>query len=285
MPQLRPSLPNLPADSTTMAVSGKQRQQLPPFSHTRFGWFMTYVRWFFRRQFHALRLLHGHAPEIAGRSVVIYTNHPGWWDPLVFLVLAEQLYPKRLNYGPIDATALGKYRFLESIGFLGIEPGTWQGSKKFLAYARASQRRDDTIFWITAAGTFVDPRVRPVPLRPGVAHLAAGGEGLLVPMAMEYPFWDERLPEALVAFGDPIDLSLADACSTDAWQERLTAALTATQDRLAAAAITRDPQAFRTLAVGREGVGVVYDTIRWAAAKLRGRSFDPSHTDQRRKAD
>lgn len=267
-----------------MADSAEHPEGLPPFSRTRFGWFMAYVRWFFRRHFHALRLLEGTHPAIEGRSVVIYTNHPGWWDPLVFLLLAEQLYPKRLNYGPIDSAALGKYRFLESIGFLGIEPGTWQGSKKFLRYARASQRRDDTIFWITAAGTFVDPRVRPVPIRPGVAHLASGGEGLLVPMAMEYPFWNERLPEALVAFGDPIDLSAAASRSTDAWQEQLTTALAATQEQLAHAAMARDPTAFRTLAVGREGVGVIYDTIRWASARLRGRAFDPSHTGRHEEA-
>ena len=262
-----------------MAVSGTHDQQgLPPFSRTRFGWFMTYVRWFFRRHFHALRLLDGSHPAIEGRSLVVYTNHPGWWDPLVFLLVAEQLYPGRLNYGPIDASALGKYRFLESIGFLGIEPGTWQGSKKFLRSARASQQRTDTIFWITAAGTFVDPRVRPVPIRPGVAHVAAGGEGLLVPMAMEYPFLNERLPEALVAFGKPIDLSAAEARSTDAWQEQLTDALAATQEQLAEAAMARDAAAFRTLAVVREGVGTVYDTLRWASARLRGKRFDPSHT-------
>jgi 1-acyl-sn-glycerol-3-phosphate acyltransferase len=261
-----------------MAEPGLHEQNLPPFSRPRFGWFMKYVRWFFRRHFHALRLLEGSSPEIHGRPVVIYTNHPGWWDPLVFLLLAERLYPDRLNYGPIDSAALGKYRFLESIGFLGIEPGTWQGSKKFLRYARASQKRDDTIFWITAAGSFVDPRVRPVPIRPGVAHVAAGGDGLLVPLAMEYPFWNERLPEALVAFGEPIDLATATAESTEAWHERLTAALTTTQDRLATAAMHRDPSVFQTLAVGREGVGTVYDTIRWAAARLRGRAFDPSHS-------
>ncbi len=261
-----------------MAVSGMHDMDLPPFSRTRFGWFMLYVRWFFRRHFHALRLLKGSHPSIDGRSLVVYTNHPGWWDPLVFLLLAEQLYPERLNYGPIDAASLGKYRFLESIGFLGIELGTWQGSKKFLQYARASQRRTDTIFWITAAGSFVDPRVRPVPIRPGVAHVAASGEGLLVPMALEYPYWDERLPEAMVAFGEPIDLSAEEPLSTDAWQERLTTALSSTQDTLAAAAMARDPAAFRTIAVGREGVAPVYDTIRWASAKLRGQSFDASHS-------
>jgi 1-acyl-sn-glycerol-3-phosphate acyltransferase len=247
-----------------MARPGTHDDGLPRFATVRFGWFMAYVRWYFRRHFHALRLLGGIHPSIGERPLVIYTNHPGWWDPLVFLLVAGRLYPRRLNYGPIDGAALGKYRFLESIGFLGIEPGTWQGSKAFLRYARASQRRSDTIFWITAAGTFVDPRVRPVPIRPGVAHLAAGGRGLLVPMALEYPYWTERLPEAVVAFGDPFDLDAEPSRSVDDWQERLVNGLSATQDRLAAAAMARDPAAFETLAVGREGVGGMYDLIRWS---------------------
>ena len=72
---------------------------------------MTYVRWYIRRHFHALRLLGGDRPSLDGESVTIYTNHPGWWDPLIFLSVADVLYPKRLNYGPIDSASLGKYRY------------------------------------------------------------------------------------------------------------------------------------------------------------------------------
>jgi hypothetical protein len=65
--------------------------------------------------------------------------------------------------------------------------------------------------------------------------------------------------------------------SAEDWTAVLAAELTATQDRLAAAAIARDPAAFRPLLAGRVGVGPAYDTIRRLGAWLRGRRFDPSH--------
>jgi 1-acyl-sn-glycerol-3-phosphate acyltransferase len=261
--------------------------ELPAFSGQLYGWFMFYVRRYFRRHFHALRLLAAEdggagMPDIAGEPVIFYTNHPGWWDPLVFLLTAGKCYPERLNYGPIDAAALGKYRFMERIGFLGIEPHTRRGAARFLRMAKAASRRSDVIFWITSQGVFADPRTRPPSIRPGVSHAAAAsGRGLIVPVAVEYPFWSERLPEALVAFGPA--MRIADAAHRDAkeWTDALEAALVATQDRLAAAAIRRAPHAFTVLASGDVGVGWVYDTLRRFKAWWRGERFDASHGGER----
>jgi 1-acyl-sn-glycerol-3-phosphate acyltransferase len=261
--------------------------ELPPFSRRLHGWFMRYVRRYFRRHFHALRLLAGQAggsgpPAISGEPVIFYTNHPSWWDPLVFLLLAEQCYPERLNYGPIDSLALGKYRFMERIGFLGIEPNTRRGAARFLRLAKAASHRTDVIFWITSQGEFVDPRSRPPAIRPGVAHAAAAaGRGLIVPVAVEYPFWSERLPEALVAFGPAMRIADAGQRDTKEWTAVLEAALAATQDRLAAAAISRAPQAFTVLASGDVGVGWVYDSVRRFRAWRRGERFDASHGGER----
>jgi 1-acyl-sn-glycerol-3-phosphate acyltransferase len=256
---------------------------LPRFSHAINGWFMWYVRKFLRRHFHAVRLLRdpaggdGH-PDLGDEPVLIYTNHPGWWDPLVFLLVGATRYPRRMSYGPIDAAALGKYKFLERIGFIGIEAGTWRGSARFLRMARAALARSDVLFWVTAQGEFADPRRRPVEIRPGVGHAVAGSErGVVVPLAVEYPFWSERLPEALAAFGPARRIADFPGRSADAWTDSLAADLVATQDRLAAAAIHRDPTEFATLLSGRVGVAPTYDTGRRVAAWLRGRRFDPSH--------
>lgn len=260
--------------------------ELPPFSRSLFRWFMVWVRRMMRRQFHALRLLAdgatGHDwPTIGSEPVIFYTNHPGWWDPLVFFTVAGVLWPDRLNYGPIDAAALGRYRFLERIGLVGIEPGTRRGAARFLRTARAAGRRPDVIFWVTAQGEFADPRDRPMVLRPGVAHAAAANpRGLIVPVAVEYPFWSERLPEALVAFGEPMPMGQGgegEALDTREWTTLLAARLEATQDRLAAAACRRDPSLFRTLLSGDVGVGGVYDLGRRLRAWSRGERFDPSH--------
>lgn len=241
---------------------------------------MLYVRRYLRRHFHAVRLLRAAPdhPQIGAEPVIFYSNHPSWWDPLIFLAIGETLYPGRMIYGPIDATALGKYRFMERIGFIGIEPGTWRGSARFLRMARAAEERRDVIFWITAQGEFADPRERPVRIRPGVAHALAGRtSGFVVPLAVEYPFWTERFPEAVAAFGPALAIADAPGRSAEEWEPVLAAALEETQDRLAAAARRRDPAGFRTLLSGRVGVGGVYDLARRIGACLRGERFDASH--------
>jgi len=262
-------------------------QELPAFSRRLHGWFMAYVRPYLRRHFHAVRLLRADPgaadhPAIAGEPAFFYSNHPGWWDPLTFLFVGERLYPGRMIYGPIDARALGKYRFLERIGFLGIEPGTWRGAARFLRMAKAAGRRSDVIFWTTSQGEFADPRERPVRLRPGVGHaVAAAAGGVIAPLAVEYPFWNERLPEVLVAFGPAIRIAEAPGRPADEWTAVLERALEETQDRLAAAARRRDPRAFRTLLTGRVGVGGVYDVCRRIGAWLRGERFVASHGGER----
>jgi 1-acyl-sn-glycerol-3-phosphate acyltransferase len=261
----------------------REGEELPPFSREIHRWFMWYVRRYLRRNFHAVRLLRGEEgaddrPDISGEPVVFYSNHPGWWDPLTFLFLGEALFPDRMVYGPIDAAALGKYRFLERIGFLGIEPHTWRGAARFLRMARAAARRTDVIFWITAQGEFSDPRVRPLVIRPGVGHAVAAMErGIVVPLAVEYPFWNERCPEMLAAFGPALRVADFPGRPADAWTDLLARQLEATQERLAQAALNRDPAAFTPLLAGRVGVGPAYDTIRRVKAWLRGERFDASH--------
>jgi len=263
--------------------AGRAVSELPPFSRRLHGWFMWYVRRYLARNFHAVRLLKGgdrvpDVPDIAGEPVIFYSNHPGWWDPLTFLFVGDALFPDRVIYGPIDAGALGKYRFLERIGFIGIEPHTWRGSARFLRMLRAAGERTDVIFWITAQGAFTDPRERPLVLRPGVGHgVAKAARGVVVPLAVEYPFWNERLPEALVAFGPAVPLGSGPQHSPEEWTAVLERHLEAAQDRLAEAARSRDPRRFTTLLSGRVGVGVAYDAIRRMGAWLRGERFDASH--------
>ncbi|MGI9176646.1 MAG: lysophospholipid acyltransferase family protein [Pirellulales bacterium] len=265
--------------------AGKKEDELPPFSHRLNGWFMWYVRKYLARNFHAVRLLKGEAaadrPVIAGEPVIFYSNHPGWWDPLTFLFVGAVLFPDRMVYGPIDAAALGKYKFMERIGFIGIDPQAWRGAARFLRMLRAAGKRTDVIFWITAQGEFTDPRERPVQLRSGVGHgVASATRGVVVPLAVEYPFWNERLPEAVVAFGPALRIADAVGRSPDEWTAILARELEAAQDRLAVGAMSRDPARFTTLLSGRVGVGFVYDTFRRLKAWIRGERFDVSHDDR-----
>jgi hypothetical protein len=158
----------------------------------------------------------------------------------------------------------------------GIEPGTCRGAGAFLRTGSAILAEPDSVLWVTAEGAFADPRVRPVRLRPGTAHLMARLEGVVaIPLALEYPFWSERLPEALCRFGEPMP-SDGDA-SAASWQARLEAGLAATMDALAADTVAREPGRFEPILRGRSGVGGMYDLFRQARAAVRGERFEPEH--------
>ena len=215
--------------------------------------------------------------------MVVYLNHASWWDPLIGLLLARRFWPARQHYAPIDAAQLKRYRILSRIGFFGVEPGTTRGAAIFLRNATAILESADATLWITSEGQFRDPRSRPVQLRPGVAHLAHRIEQVsFVPLAIEYPFWEERFPEVLCRFGKAIDSSAIAGekpNTTDDWMTLLAGAMQVNQDALASESMARRAEAFQTILGGRAGVGGIYDTWRWAMAKMKGERFQKQHGD------
>jgi hypothetical protein len=96
-------------------------------------------------------------------------------------------------------------------------------------------------------------------------------------MAVEYTFWDERLPEILICCGQPIKVNNGRRQSTKEWDGQLCAALAATQDELAAFAKLRDPANFETILAGRLGISGVYGGWKRLLALLTGRVYQPSH--------
>jgi 1-acyl-sn-glycerol-3-phosphate acyltransferase len=234
--------------------------------------FRTYLRRYVRNHFHAVRLA-GELPPIPDGPLLVVCNHPSWWDPLVGLLLADRL--GRALYAPMEAAALDRYRFFTRLGVFGVAPGP-AGARAFLRTGRAILETPGTALAVTAQGRFVDPRERPVRLMPGVGHLAHGvGRGTVLPVALEYPFWNERLPEALVRYGPP--LTITPGVTPGDWARRMAVSLEATQDALAAAAGTRDPKRFQAVLGGRVGVGGVYDRWRRVTAWATGRRFHPAH--------
>src|SRR5207253_828818 len=116
-----------------------------------------------------------------------------------------------------------------------------------------------TALWITAQGRFADPRERPPGLMSGVAHLVRHLDiGCVLPLALEYPFWDDRRPEALARFGEPLSIVEGGEGDVDTWLARIETALAVTQDALAVEAMRRDAELFDTLVEGRNGMGGVY---------------------------
>jgi 1-acyl-sn-glycerol-3-phosphate acyltransferase len=238
------------------------------------------------RSFHAVRLAEPGVPRAVldlppERPLIVYSNHPSWWDPAFAMVMIPRQFEGRACFGPIEAAMLERYGFFRRIGLFGVEPGTRAGAATFLRTSRAVLAEPSRMLWVTAQGTFADPRERPVRLRPGVARLmAALPDAVALPCAFEYPFWTEAKPEALARFGEPLE-GAHDAAE---WNRRLEEALGRTMDALARDAMLRDPSPFRDLLRGQSGIGGVYDLWRRGRALLRGERFRAEHMPIDRKS-
>jgi 1-acyl-sn-glycerol-3-phosphate acyltransferase len=106
----------------------------------------------------------------------------------------------------------------------------------------------------TPEGKFSDVRKRPLELRRGLASLIAKLKTVtVVPLAIEYTLWDEKRPEILACWGEPVLIADGTAKSTNDWHALLTERLTRTLDELAELSIEREGWRFRPVLHGRLG--------------------------------
>ncbi len=239
--------------------------------------FRLYLRVLFWRRFDAVRVSRAFVPPTyLGRPLVIYCNHPSWWDPALLLLAVPALFAGRRAFGPMDAAELERYGLFRNFGVFGIEPGTLRGAATFLRVASGLLESADTCLCITAEGAFTDPRLRPIRLRAGLAHLARRRpDAVFLPLALDYVFWNESKPEALMRFGTPVQPPAGN--SVAAWQGALEDSLTVAMDSLAADSAARNPAAFEKLFSGTAGVGGPYDAWRWLRAFVLRQKFSVRH--------
>ncbi|MEM7428757.1 MAG: lysophospholipid acyltransferase family protein [Pseudomonadota bacterium] len=272
-----------------MAKSSKAERQnkaaeevLARYSPRVSGFFERYLARYFAKNFHGFRIAKGgEPPEIsADRGLVVFNNHSSWWDPLVMFYMSRSRYGDRCGFGPIDAEAVQKYKFMLKIGLFPVEQDTARGAVQFLNVSHGLLSHGGTSLWLTPQGEFADARRRPADFKPGIAHLARDCANVsFVPMALEYCFWNESKPELLVRFGTPVEAVAAGERSTEEWQSALERALEETQDALKEDAISRDPDRFTSVLSGEAGVGFAYDAWRRLKALVTGKKFSAAHED------
>ena len=264
---------------TPIAGTGVRPDFSPPVMARRSPFFVRLFRrhvkrCYLARDFHAVRLSRNGRPgEVPDGPLIVVLNHPSWWDPLIALALTE-LLPDRAHYAPMDADALARYRIFERMGVFGIELNTMRGAREFLRTSRSILARPRTALWITPQGRFADVRERPPGVQPGVAHLAHRLErAVILPLALEYPFWEERHPEALARFGPAIVVERGTDRTVEEWRTCIEAALARAQDALLSEARHRGPDAFETLVNGKAGFGGVRDRSLSSRARYLGAHF------------
>jgi 1-acyl-sn-glycerol-3-phosphate acyltransferase len=234
------------------------------------------VRGYFRRHFHGVRTSGAQYFAAADGPLIVYANHSSWWDPMVSILLADRLMPGRRHFAPMDAEALARYGILRRLGIFPVETRSARGAAQFLRTGKAILA-DGGVLWVTPQGRFVDARERPLEFKPGLAALAVKAAPCKVlPLAIEYTFWDERLPECLLRFGEPVCVAAADAVADV--EAKLRGALLAEMEALRELAVQRNPACFETLAKGTSGTGGFYALGKRLTAFVLRREYRAEHT-------
>jgi 1-acyl-sn-glycerol-3-phosphate acyltransferase len=210
------------------------------------------------------------------RSMVFYVNHVGWWDPIVAMLLRKKYYSNHIFYAPIDSKALEAYGVFRKMGFYGLELESYAGASDFLKTSREILKDPRSSIWITPEGDFADCREHDRPFMPGLAHLAATSpHTTFVPLALEYPFWEEAKPMIAARFGKP--MCFPKGTSKSECAQHVFESLRTTQKELARSVMRREFSEFEFLLPPRAQRQSWYDTLRASKAWFKGRNFDPSH--------
>lgn len=282
-PMLTPTVggTGLERASHDLGETAQHNPSIPRISPWIMKAFVWYGRRHLQRHFHSLRISKsGWQPSPQGIPLVVYSSHASWWDPIVGLVLQDELLPKSRVFAPMAAPMVEKYPMFGRMGFFGVEQNSPRGAVRFLKTAQAVLQHPDHVLAVTPQGHLADCRERPVEFVGGLGHLAARAPmAAFVPLAVEYAFWEERLPEILIRFGPPsIPAEHVNPRRTpEQWTTFFEGEMTRAQDSLAHAVIRRQSSEFATLLRGQRGASRIYDLYRRARARLRGESFDPGH--------
>jgi 1-acyl-sn-glycerol-3-phosphate acyltransferase len=242
------------------------------------GLFSIYLRWYVRRHFHRVRVANAGRIPPQAQPLILFANHASWWDPLTAMLLAQTILPARHHYAPMDEDALRHYGVFRPMGFFPVDNASSRGAAQLLRAGAQVLAKPDAVLWITPESQFQDARKRPIVFRPGLgALMSRTGRMTCVPIAIEYAFWNERLPEILVNVGEPLEI--ADGTMEDArtWTNLLSYATAATLDELAMLAMERDPASFDTVLSGSGGIGGVYELWKRFTCALTGRPYYHDH--------
>jgi len=265
------------AQPATQSPATGARNAPPSISPALLRYFLGYARFYVGRHMHAVRVSQGEKlRQLYGKPLLLYMNHPSWWDPMIAAVLAGCYLPGYLHYAPMEAVALQKYPFFRKLGFFGVTHNSFQSQRKLLEISTRVLSQSHSAMWITPQGRFSDVRERPLRIESGFIHLVRHApQCVVLPVAIEYAFWEESKPEVLVRFGDPV--SANELQHQPKAQQTLEFNLEQALDALQQAVIARDVSAFQILLRGNSGVGGVYDLWRRGKALLTGTTFNPEH--------
>ena len=130
------------------------------------------------------------------------SNHVGWWDGILTLVVDDALGAEVESRVVTEAATVRRLPFLAWMGFVPLRPGALRGLSGFLD-------RPGRAVWIFPQGKHRPAHLRPLGFQPGAAFVARGGATVL-PVSIQYLFRDHPSPAALVHIGAPVPIDAAE---------------------------------------------------------------------------
>ena len=155
-----------------------------------------YVGWQVRSAFRGV-WVRGALPE--GGGLLVYANHPGFWDGFVAHQLG--LAAGWDAYALMEEQNLARYRFLSRIGAFSVRAGDAASASESLRYARRLLQRPRSAVFVFPEGA-LHPGTQLGPLRRGVEVLARSCRARCVPVAIRYAVFEHQLPDVLVEVGE-----------------------------------------------------------------------------------
>jgi 1-acyl-sn-glycerol-3-phosphate acyltransferase len=148
-----------------------------------------------------------HQRNIDG-PLVLYANHPGFWDPIVCGLVSQAIFPQHHIYAPIDEAALKTHWYFNGLGFFGVEKDSVAGLRDFRGIGSAilsSVTKPCLI--VTPEGRFTTPEERPIQFKRGLAYLLSTLEGrgfTAIPLALDYRKANDSRTVVWAYLGEPL---------------------------------------------------------------------------------
>ncbi len=222
----------------------------------------------------------GPVPHPSEGPVIVYMNHPGWWDGYMAFLLDKIVLNERFqSYIMMEEKQLRIYRFFTWCGAFSVDRRRPGEAERSIAYiSRLLRERRDRMLWILPQGRIVPNDRRPLKVYPGIARIAKqAGDVLFWPVALRYEFRGEQRPEAFIRVGPPhtSDLTAPEEAIVADVQARLTAAVDALRDEVNEERL----EAYRVLLRGKRDISRLWADVvavwRQSMQRLPGRSRRP----------
>lgn len=203
------------------------------------------------------------------RPLLVYANHPGWWDPLLAFFVVRRT--GRDGYMMGEEKTLRTFRFFRWMGGFSVDRTNARDVAQSVRYAAERLRSPATALWIFPQGEIVPPDKRPVAFFPGAAHIVRRTPACVaVPAAIRYEFADQPRPEAFLDFGPGELLHGAEVRDVAGLTRRLQQRLTERMDALRDAVWERRREGFTLALRGGRSISDVYAA---ATARLLGKKM------------